>query len=220
MNNTLSILPAMIIAYYLPFYGMIFSPTLLGRQSWLFVWQMFPIWIAITTFILSKAFSDTIMHDRINSPKRDLPFIRFTIGTLVSLSACVWIWAWSTTSYGGPSLFFPFILSLATSDLTAFMREVLKFNETFLFAATFIWLVCLFWDMKHAGMLQVSWLKIFIYATCTVVMFGPGAAAGLGWLWREDNITNRRHKAAITEATAAKWINVQLADKEGIDQSE
>ncbi|KAF9766742.1 hypothetical protein IL306_000815 [Fusarium sp. DS 682] len=220
MNYTLSILPAMILTYYVPFYGMMFSPTPLGRQSWLFVWQMFPIWIAITTFILSNVFPNTMMHDRINAPKRDLPLMRLTIGTLVGFSACVWIWAWSTASYGGEAIFFAFILPLATSDLTAFMREFLKFDETFLFAATFIWLGCLFWDMKHAGMLQVSWLKIAIYATCTIVMFGPGAAAGLGWLWREEIITNRRHKAAITEATATKWISAQLVDKKGINQSE
>ncbi|KAF4334071.1 FAD NAD(P)-binding domain protein [Fusarium beomiforme] len=217
MNNTLSILPAMILTYYIPFCGMMFSPTLLGRQSWLFVWQMFPIWIGIMTSILPNAFPSTTMSDRINAPKRDLPLIRFMIGSLVGLSACVWIWAWSTAPYGEPGIFFPITLPLATSDLTAFMREFLKFDETFLFAATFIWLGCLFWDMKHAGMLQVSWLKIVIYATCTVVILGPGAAAGLGWLWREDIITNRRHKAAVTEATAARWIDAQLADKKGIE---
>ncbi|KAM6514171.1 hypothetical protein FALCPG4_015329 [Fusarium falciforme] len=182
--------------------------------------RMFPIWIAITTFILSNAFSDTMMHDRINAPKRDLPVIRFTIGTLIGLSACVWIWAWSTAPYGGAAIFFPSVFPVATSDLTAFMREFLKFDETFMFAATFIWLGCLFWDMKHAGMLRASWLKIVIYTASTVVMFGPGAAAGLGWLWREDIITNRRHKAAITEATATKWIDVQLAHKEGTNQPE
>ncbi|KAH7207801.1 uncharacterized protein BKA55DRAFT_586548 [Fusarium redolens] len=219
MNHTLGILPVMILTYYIPFYAMMFWPTPLGRQSWLFVWKMFPIWIAITTFILSNAFSDTMMHDRINAPKRDLPVIRFTIGTLVGLSACVWIWAWSTAPYGGAAIFFPSILPLATSDLTAFMREFLKFDEAFLFTATFIWLGCLFWDMKHAGMLQTNWLKISTYATCTVVMFGPGAAAGLGWLWREDIITNKRHKAAVTKVTATKWINAQLAHKEGISQS-
>jgi hypothetical protein len=84
------------------------------------------------------------------------------------------------------------------------MREFLKFDELFLFGNTFIWLGYLFWDMKHAGMLQASWFRIVLYATCTVLCFGPGAAVGLGWLWRENVITNKRHKAAITEATVAK----------------
>ncbi|KAJ9417961.1 hypothetical protein QL093DRAFT_2565917 [Fusarium oxysporum] len=175
MNHTLCILPVMIVTYYIPFYAMMFWPTPLGRQSWLFDQR----------------------------PKRDLPVIRFTIGTLVGLSACVWIWAWSTAPYGGAAIFFPSILPLATSDLTAFMREFLKFDEAFLFIATFIWLGCLFWDMKHAGMLQTNWLKISTYAACTV----------------EDIITNKRHKAAVTEVTATKWINARLAHKEGISQS-
>ncbi|KAH7175113.1 uncharacterized protein B0J16DRAFT_349566, partial [Fusarium flagelliforme] len=72
-----------------------------------------------------------------------------------------------------------------------------------LFTATFIWLAYLFWDIKHAGMLQTNWLKIYTYAACTIVMLGPGATAGLGWLWREDVITNKRHKAAVTEVTAS-----------------
>ncbi|KAF4416113.1 FAD/NAD(P)-binding domain-containing protein [Fusarium austroafricanum] len=220
MNYTVCILPAMILGYYIPVYAMVFWPTLLGRQSWLFVWQMFPIWIAITTLILSNFFSDTMMHDRINAPKRDLPVIRFTIGSLIGLSACVWIWTWSTALHGGTAIFLPSISPGATSDLTAFIREFLKIDEIFLFTATFIWMGCLFWDMKHAGMLRASWFKIVIYAASTVIMFGPGAAAGLGWLWREDIITNRRHKAAITEATTTKSITAQLAHKEGINQPE
>jgi hypothetical protein len=220
MNYTLGILPAMILAYYIPCYAMMFWPTLLGRQSWLFVWQMFPIWIAITVFVLSYAFPDTVMHDRINAPKCDLPAIRITVGALIGLSACAWIWALFTAPCSIVAVFFPRTLPATTSDLTAFTREFLKLDETFMFAATFIWLGYLFWDMKHAGMLQASWLKIVVYAVSTVAMFGPGAAAGLGWLWREDIITNRRHKAAITEATATGWNDVQLAQKEGINQPE
>lgn len=213
MNYTRGILPSIILTYYIPVYAMIFWTTLYGRQAWLFIWQMFPIWFAIMTFTLSRTFPDTMMHDRIYATKRDLPVIIFTISTLIGLSACFWIWAWFPALDGIATVFIPCALPTTSSDLTTFAREFLKFDEMFLFAATFIWLGYLFWDMKHAGMLRATWLRIVLYAVGTAVMIGPGAAAGAGWLWREDIITNKRHKSAITEATITRWNGVELAER-------
>ncbi|KAH6989863.1 hypothetical protein EDB80DRAFT_881882 [Ilyonectria destructans] len=204
MNYTLGILPAIIFTYYIPCYAMIFWPSPLFRQSWLFVWQMFPIWISTMTSIFSSIFPDTMMHDRVNAPKRDLPVVRYTLGTLVGMSACFWIWAWFINPSGIAAIFLPRALPATTSELSGFMREFFKFDQIFLFTATFLWLGYLFWDIKHVDMVQSSWLTIITYAVSMVVLFGPGAAAGLGWLWREDIITNKRHKAAIVEATHAK----------------
>ncbi|KAH6989817.1 hypothetical protein BKA56DRAFT_653104 [Ilyonectria sp. MPI-CAGE-AT-0026] len=204
MNYTRAIQPAMILAYYIPTYAMLFWPSLPLRQSWLFIWQMFPIWTAVATFIFSCAFPNTMMQDRITAPKRDLPLIRYTVGTLIVPSVCFWLRAWFTAPFGTGAGFLPHTLPSNTSDLTAFAREFLKFDAGFVFSATFMWLGYLFWDMKHAGMVQSSWLEIAIYAISTVVVLGPGAAAGLGWLWREDIITNKRHKAAVVQATATK----------------
>lgn len=213
MNYTLGVLPTMILAYYMPLYAMMFWPTLSGRESWLFFWQMCPIWIAITNFLLTYAFPNTIMHDRIKAPKCDLPVMRYTIGTFVTLSAAVWLWTCVTSPYSLFNIFVPRAIPTRVSHLTAFSREFFKFDEGFLFTNTFLWLGYLFWDMKHAGMVQNSWLKILIYAISTILALGPGAALGLGWLWREDIVTNKRHKAAITEATAGRW-NGGLARKE------
>ena len=184
---------------------MIFWPTHSGRESWLFFWQMCPIWIPITNFLLTYAFPDTTMHDRIKTPRRDLPVMRYTVGTFVALSAAVWLWTCVISPFSLTDMFVPCAIPTSTSDLTTFIREFLKFDEGFLFTNTFLWLGYLFWDMKYAGMVHASWLKIVIYAISAILAVGPGAAAGLGWLWREDIITNRRHRAAITEATAARW---------------
>ncbi|KAH8647014.1 hypothetical protein BGZ61DRAFT_501288 [Ilyonectria robusta] len=135
---------------------------------------------------------------------RDLPLIRYTIGTLIVPSVCFWLRAWFTAPFGTAAGFLPHTLPPNTSDLTAFAREFLKFDAAFVFSATLMWLGYLFWDMKHAGMVQSSWLKIAIYAISTAVVLGPGGAAGLGWLWREDIITNKRHKAAVVQGTATK----------------
>ena len=70
------------------------------------------------------------------------------------------------------------------SDLIGFTREFLKFDEAFLFLNTFLWLAYPFWDMKHAGMVQKSWMELLLWTIGATFVLGPGAAAGLGWLWR------------------------------------
>ena len=44
-----------------------------------------------------------------------------------------------------------------------------------------------------------------LLAVIAVVGLGPGAAVGLGWLWREELLTKRRHQAAVTEKVAREW---------------
>ena len=34
-----------------------------------------------------------------------------------------------------------------------------------------------------------------------MVLVGPGATAGLAWLWREEILINKRHWGALTEET-------------------
>jgi hypothetical protein len=86
--------------------------------------------------------------------------------------------------------------------MVRYVREFMKFDQIFFFISTFFWLALSFWDLKKAGMLAASWVKIVVSFALSLLVLGPGATAGLGWLWREDAITNKRHKGAIT---AANW---------------
>lgn len=64
-----------------------------------------------------------------------------------------------------------------------------------------VWLALLFWDMKYARMMTKGWFTIAAYAVGSTLVFGPGAMIGLGWLWREDVITHKRHWAAVTDVS-------------------
>lgn len=47
-------------------------------------------------------------------------------------------------------------------------------------------------------MLEKSWFEIFLSMTLLTVAIGPGGAVGLGYLYREYIITEKRHRAALT----------------------
>jgi hypothetical protein len=210
MHYSLTILPIILSIFYLPMFAMFHWPTLSGRETWLFFWQMSPVWISLTSFFLSYFIPNTTQSDRIKSPKRDLPVMRYTIGALSVLSTSIWIWTNATSPYSPWSLFVPELIPSQTSDFVTFVRNFLKVDELSLFGSTFLWLGYLLWDMKHAGMVKTPWALIVLYAVGTLTVLGPGATAGLGWLWREDIISNKRHKAALTEATVG-WLAESVA---------
>jgi hypothetical protein len=201
MNYALVVLPTLILTYYIPAFAMFDWPTISGREAWLFVWQMFPVWISITTTLLSWFIPDTTVSDRFESPNRDLPVIRYTIGILSLISSAVWLWtciaAFPQNKITG--ILIPRSLPGQTTNLVTFIREFLKFDEILLFANTFMWLGYLYWDMKYAGMLKTSWVRILVYLLTSVMLLGPGATAGAGWLWRENILASKRHKDAVTE---------------------
>jgi hypothetical protein len=153
------------------------------------------------TMVLSSLIPDTTFTDRFEAPNRDLPVIRYTIGTLAAISSVVWL----TTCFvaflqsGIHTVFVPQMLPGHAADFTAFTREFLKFDEVFLFGNTFLWLAYLFWDLKHAGMVKTSWMQLLTYLVGSVLLLGPGATAGLGWLWRENILATKRHKDAVID---------------------
>jgi hypothetical protein len=204
-NYAVVLLPAMVLTYYIPLFAMLEWPNLPGRQSWLFVWQMFPIWVSLASWFLSGFIFDTTSSDRF-SPNRDLAIIRYTIGSLAGLSSGVWLWTLvNAATYDNVLGFFvPQSLPIHTNNYVDFAREFLKIDQISLFGNTFLWLAYLFWDMKHAGMVRTSWFSLTIYLLSSLLVLGPGATAGLGWLWRENVLATTRHKDALTEATAAK----------------
>lgn len=200
VSYTRSILPILLLGYYIPTFAQLFWPTMEGRQSWNWVWQMFPVWMSAGTWALSKlAFTDTMAQDRLVDAKRDLPIIKYTVYTTVGISMLVWWYVCASSPFPLTQLFVPRSLPGESSNLEDFTRHFLKWDQAFMFANSALWMAYLFWDMKAAGMVKESWITIAMYAAATTLACGPGAALGLGWLWREDVITNRRHKSAIVE---------------------
>jgi hypothetical protein len=201
VNYALILLPTLILTYYIPAFGMFYWPTLAGREWWLFIWQMSPVWISFTAMLLSKFIPDTTVSDRFESPNRDMPVIQYTIGSLTTVSATGWLFTCISSILRNELLdvFIPGSLPSQTTNFAAFTREFLKVDEIFLFGNTFLWLGYLFWDLKHAGMLKTNWIRLLGYLVGSVLLLGPGATAGLGWLWRENILVHKRHRDAVTQ---------------------
>jgi hypothetical protein len=204
LNYSKAILPVLVLVYYLPAYAMFQGPTLSAREKSLFFWQLSPIWISLTGLLVSSFIPNTVREDRMNSPKRDLGVMRYTIGGLALHSAIVWIGLIWFGPYSFYDLFVPSKAPIQSSELVPFIRDFLKVDEISLVSVSLLWLAYSFWDIKYAGMVQTSWTQIVLYGAASIAVVGPGATVGLGWLWREDIITNKRHKDALTPESVAQ----------------
>lgn len=162
---------------------------------------MWPVWISALTWGISKLFfTDTMLKDRLYDPKKDLPVMRYTVGTCVTISALAWWYTLASSGFSPLELFIPrHLASGVTEGLDAICLVFIQWDEALMVTHLFMWLALLFWDMKYAGMVTQSWVAIVGYAVGSLVLLGPGATLGLGWLWREDVITNKRHWAAVTK---------------------
>jgi hypothetical protein len=191
-------LPAVLLAYLLPLYATVVWPDLQFRQCLLFVWQLYPLWLSLSAWAISRSFKDTMAKDMLYNVKRDLPVMRAYILSASALAAGVWWWAGFAGGFGAREVFVPLGLPRNMSSFADFTREFLKWDETFGFSAHLVWLGYLFWDLSAAGMLKEGWLTAVGLGLVSVVVVGPGATLGLGWLWREHILASRRHKDALT----------------------
>ncbi|KAK4466004.1 hypothetical protein QBC42DRAFT_103460 [Cladorrhinum samala] len=223
-SYTRSVLPATAAAYYIPLYASFFWPSFAGRVSWNFLWQLFPIWTVLLASLMASCQSpNTEREDRLRNVRKDLPFIRTTVGALAAHSGVVWLYyAWYKAGFDARAVselvLPPMHSPQRAKDLLTFAGEFLRFDSAFLFGNTFLWLGYLFWDIKHAGMLKMGWGWIVVYAAAAVVVLGPGATTGMGFLWREELIATRRHWAAVTEEKAREW-NLRLGHEWAEDKT-
>ncbi|KAK4445725.1 hypothetical protein QBC34DRAFT_441370 [Podospora aff. communis PSN243] len=204
---TKAILPAVILTYQVPLYFSFFAPSFADRVSWCFLWQLYPLWLSPTaSYVLSRFFADTTKRDRVHDVTRDLRAIRTTVGLLSAQSALLWVYTLFKANVSFRTIAAEILPPLQSpqdaADLVTFAGEFLRFDQAFLFGNTLLWLAYLFWDIKHAGMLSTGWGKILGYAAVSLVVLGPSATAGLGFLWREEILATRRHSAAMTEEKA------------------
>lgn len=206
-----TLLPALILAYYLPAALMLFHPIASDRQAWLFVWQLFPVYLAVASFVLSriplrlpgKRAERTAMQ-KLDAEVRGA---RVCIGALVSLAVGVWWWTWvgsGASAKGVVRLFVPRGMPAGELPrLEAFAAEFLRWDEMFVFAGVLGWLGYLFAELGVVtGVL--GWMGVVGGGLASVVVLGPGATAGLGWLWREQVMFKRREKEVLLREVEAK----------------
>ncbi len=213
---TRTVLPVMIVSFYIPHYVSYLAPDLAVRHAANWIWQLCPVWMSGLQMLLANTvMPSTIQHDRIYTPKRDLTAIRFTVGVCIVLSGAVWLYTVIMSPFSMKVLLFPG-LELSRINWIECARGVLQFDYLFCWASALLWLGYLFADMKHAGMVQQSWGTILGAAALTTFGLGPGVAVGLGWLWRENVLVTKRHGAAIVAGDVAAEERMDTTAKKDI----
>ncbi len=199
-------LPAVVLTYLLPFYLMIGWPgDPVFRQDLLYIWQLYPVWLALSLWGMSRVFfRDTMASDKVYHTQKDLPVMRLYIGGAAVVSAGVWWWTALVGGYGLREVFVPAALPRSMGSLTEFAGQFLRWDEVFGFGSHLVWLGYLFWDLAAAGMLREGWFTAAGLGVVSLLLVGPGATVGMGWLWREHILATRRHKCALTPESVGK----------------
>jgi len=175
--------------------------------------RLYPCWIAAAQWLFSRLFADTVDSDKIGATQRDMPYINLAVGASMIPSASIWISTVLLGPHGFRELFIPTTLPKHAPGIAEPARQFLRIDELAIFGSALVWLGYLFGDMKRAGMVNVSWLRLVCYAVVGVLAMGPGTTLGIGWLWREDILATRWHKDARTEESLARLG--ERAAKEG-----
>lgn len=211
MAYTRTVLPAMVLAYYIPhFYAAALASSPGARMKWNWFWQMFPVWVSLAQQLAKRTgiSKNTMRKDCVQNPWRDILWLQTTIGSLIILSAGIWIYTLCNAPVTVLQLFVP-TWPLPT-ELVANLRNFVQFDHLFCFGSTFLWLGLLIRDLKAAGMVQTSWVTIIAAVVGLTAAAGPGAAVGAVWLFREHILATKRHKGAVLETTVINGTSKPL----------
>jgi hypothetical protein len=198
MVYTRAILPSLLMVYYLPLVQSYLLPELSQRQTWLQLWQLFPITHSLAQVATSKIWKNTFDHDKIHAPKRDISTIRYTIGIPTVISTLIWLYTLFASSASVSQLFLPQHIPTSLTDLHMSASDAIQWNFSLSILSTYLWLLYFIWDAKAAGMVTQNWITVFAVLAVGSVVLGPGGAVGAGFLWREYVVTEKRHKGALT----------------------
>lgn len=206
INYTRTILPSLLMVYYLPLIQSYLLPEMGQRQTWLQIWQWFPVTHALSQYILSKFWKDTSTQDKVDAPKRDVATIRYTIAIPALISSIVWLRTLLVAPTSLLQILLPQQLPTFLSDLLTSPADVLQWDYLLAVASAYLWLLYFAWDAKVAGMITHSWVTLLAAMAGMTVALGPGCALGAGFLYREYIITEKRHRAALTVESIKKVL--------------
>ena len=193
---TMSVLPVMLIGFYMPYFLAFLAPGLDLRHTGIWLWHMFPIWVSLAQWILARnVMPNSIQYDRINRVTRDLWAIRVTIGTLAVLSGITYLYSVLSAPFTLRTIFLPTGDKLDTFQ--GAVQEFLKWDQIFFAASSILWIAYMFADLNDAGMVAPNWLFILGILSTVSLAFGTGAATALGWLWREEILVSRGKKRKL-----------------------
>ena len=193
---TRTVLLVMVLGSYIPYLISFLYPDNNVRHFGMWVLHMCPLWASLGQWTLAHTvMPDTIQPDRIHNPKGDLWAIRITVGSLAALCAGVWMHLLLTSPFSLETIFVPY-----GRDLDTFVggaRALLQWDQAFFVLGSLVWALYMFADLKRAGMVERRWATLLAMLGVGVMLLGSGATVALAWLWREEVLATKRHKAAM-----------------------
>lgn len=220
--RTASVFPAVLMGHFIPAYAMFFHPVLVERQApWLFIWQLYPIYVSLT-FHLSKFLLGELVNRTgilLNSPRTQagtsggneaaiqLSVTRAVIGFPAILGGATWVYTVLSTRYSLRTVFIPTALPGNMSDLTGFAGEFLRWDWVFVFLSMLLWVAYLLGELKTAGVVRFRWIVLGLCAAASILLVGPGATLGTGWLWREGVVARLNARVFIGERRLPGGVN-------------
>ncbi|KAF7195175.1 FAD-dependent monooxygenase BOA8 [Pseudocercospora fuligena] len=180
MSYTVTVAPLMFAFSILP-KCLIFGSHFVQQAWW--VLQRMPYLTGAAQLLLAhSAIPDTQQFDRLWAVRKDVPWIRATIGLLIakSILSRTYLLAIAWLASGLEGVF-------------ALLRSELGYA-----ASVTCWLILVNKDFREAGMQKSRWSRSRGIPLCAGVsaLLGPDALLGAGWLWREEVILGTRHKDA------------------------
>ncbi|KAK0732898.1 hypothetical protein B0T26DRAFT_682250 [Lasiosphaeria miniovina] len=183
-RQVLAAFSAVVVAFSFPASAMFFWPRPDTRQAWLFLWQLYPLYMAVTYAVASLVLPESPI--RLSSTAAT----RLCIACLSGLGATVWLWTTHGSLTGIAPIFIPTAIPRFTlPDFTAFCRQFLSWDEVFVFGSSLLWLAYLINDLDRLG--PYGWPLVLLGTIICTTTLGPGTTVGLGWLLREELLARK-----------------------------
>jgi hypothetical protein len=193
LKDAIIYLPLLFAFHYGPVLGIMYHPSFEGRHYWTWFWQLYPLRITITYYIVCFLFTYLPL------PKLDLgkrltyhQTITLLLAPLIALSAAAWIHTLIYSPYPLQTVFWPQPLMVDT--WMGRLRRILQFDYLFVNGTSLLWASAL---LRDAGIVDFGgMMKMCISTVGLTVALGPAAALGVLWVWREGVVCGevRRRK--------------------------
>ncbi|KAL2839755.1 hypothetical protein BJY01DRAFT_237006 [Aspergillus pseudoustus] len=164
-----TLLPALILGYYLPLWAGYSTLSLVGSRICTFMWPLNGLLVPGLQLLLAALTSSTTPT---KEKRPDMSHVRWTIILLAAVSGVVFHYVQLNTS--------------ATSfrEFTLFQYDAL-----FTMLSSMAWILLSFLDLQVYG-IRVSLLKVAVVFAGTTIVAGPGVGFAVCWAWREEVIAN------------------------------
>jgi hypothetical protein len=187
-----TLIPSLLLGFVLPMYLMLYPPAEASpeHQKYIAVFQMFPLWIALTQQILILVwFSSVLTQWGSNQSTGDQQTVpRFVYGAVAAFSGGIHLYFVGSVARD-PSLSLIKVL-VPEFQVQGFASQVLvflKFDYLFTFFALLFWIYLEFQQMgRHDTRLVGAGLLV------GTVLVGPGATAAIAWSIREHTLSEVR----------------------------